>query len=177
MLGYLIVFVLLGLFVATIIHPYWFRQQVLYRQKHFASVEARHPFCVGTKQISERELCDLIKHKLPDAETERGSIKFLPGNAKTGVDPSQMQFAVLGNWWVGGRSIIRTSDGRQRPSTVKFSVIVDHKHDETIATLVTLVWTTHKGIFERYRDLIRAQDKMLALIQAVDKQAKAFTED
>jgi hypothetical protein len=176
-IGLLILLIIIGLITASVVHPHWFRQYVLYRRQHLESIEARRPFCVATKQLSERQLCELVKLKLPDTGDEKGSIKLTPGTGKLKNNPNQLHFAVLGNWWVGGRAgTIKTGEGRQRPSTMRISVIVDHKNDEAIATLIALTWTVKKGIFERYTDLVKAQDKMLEIVQVVDQHASAFTE-
>jgi hypothetical protein len=55
--------------------------------------------------------------------------------------------------------------------------VVEKSKEETIASLVAVKWTEHKGIFERYPDLIAAQEKMLTVIRGVDKGARLFRED
>jgi hypothetical protein len=157
----------------------WGNRNILYRKHHLASIEARHPYCVATKKLSEEQLIKLIKHKLPDTDNVKGAIKLLPGaewNSLSKNNPNQLDFAILGDSSLNGRNYIKTEDGHQHPTSVRFGVIVDHDNNETIAKLITHSWTEKKGVFERYQDLTRAQDKMLELAQSFDPQADAFTE-
>jgi len=165
--------VIIGLIAIAFKYPHWFRRNVTYRKQYLDSLETRKRYNVATKNLSQKELFDLIAEKLPDTHTSRGAIVGVPAKGDKPA-PYTLHFALLGAGVIGQQAM--AADGKKRPYATSFAVVISRKQEEAVATFVITKWTEVKGIFKYIQDVTSAQDKLLAIMQTVDPKAEAFTE-
>jgi hypothetical protein len=160
-----------------------------YRQKKQKNASnARKPIRISTK-LSTHKIKEILNNQLPDSHHKISGWLGDPLGKNNGLicavkpipeHPDWLNFGIMGSGGLLGTIRVTLIDGSKEDCIVTFSIaIIPSKNDQgkIEAWFITTKWSEKNGIFNKYKDLITAQNKFAQIITKEDDQADISRQD